>query len=278
MARDLVPSPPPLEPLEERDVEFYGDSVTAVLVTTPEGPQVFIPIRPLTETLALDRTAQFRRINRNRVLREVSRTVLIRGRGLNPQDMVCLPLDFLYGWLLGLEVDRIKPELQERVYLYQRECYRVLAAAFQQATPVLTDPTPSPEIAELAKIRDMYRAMALMADEQIALAQRTADAHTRLDRAGQVVKQIDQRLAVVEQRLDPRNILTDEQAAAVSQRVRELGLLLSVQDKSKNHFQGIFSELYRRYQASDYKHIRQGQFTDVMTFLAEWGAALRIPT
>ena len=276
MAKDLVPSVPPLEPIDEREVDFYGDSVTAVLVETPEGPQVFIPIRPLTEILGLDRTAQFRRINRNRVLHEVSRTVLIRGRGLNPQDMVCLPLDFLYGWLFGLEVDRIKLELQERVYLYQRECYRVLAAAFQQATPTLT--TPSPEVTELVKTRDMYRAMALMADEQIVLAERTDDAHARLDRAGQVVKHIDQRLARVEQRLDPANFVTEEQAAAVSQRVRELGLALTAHDKSKNHYQGIFNELYRRYRASDYKHIRQGQFADVMAFLDEWGQALQQPT
>lgn len=274
---DLVPSPPPLEPLEEREVDFYGDSVTAVLVATPDGPQVFIPIRPLTETLALDRTAQFRRINRNRVLREVSRAVLIRGRGLNPQEMMCLPLDFLYGWLLGVDLERVKPDLQERIYLYQRECYRVLAAAFQQPLP-LPATTPSPEVAELERIRDLGLAMAHMADAQITLAQRTADAHSRLDRAGQVVKQIDQRLASVEQRLDPANSLMEEQTAAVSQRVRELGLALTAQDKSKNHYQGIFNELYRRYRVSDYKHIRQGQFADVMVFLDEWGQALQQPT
>jgi hypothetical protein len=44
--------------------------------------------------------------------------------------MVCLPLDYIAGFLFGVNADRVKPELRERVILYQRECYRVLADAF----------------------------------------------------------------------------------------------------------------------------------------------------
>jgi hypothetical protein len=45
-------------------------------------------------------------------------------------EMVCLPLDYIAGFLFGVNADRVKPELRERVILYQRECYRVLADAF----------------------------------------------------------------------------------------------------------------------------------------------------
>jgi len=45
--------------------------------------------------------------------------------------MVCLPLDYISGFLFGLNADRVKPELRERVLRYQRECYKVLAEAFQ---------------------------------------------------------------------------------------------------------------------------------------------------
>ena len=41
----------------------------------------------------------------------------------------------------------------------------------------------------------------------------------------------------------------------------------------KNHFQGIFSEIHRRFGVSSYKNVRQDDFHAVMDFLDEWTAA-----
>ena len=78
----------------------------------------------------------------------------------------------------------------------------------------------------------------------------------------------------MERRLDPQNVVTDEQAAVISSRVKALAVLLTSRDPSKNHFGGIFGELYRRYRVSDYKSIRQDQFDDVLQFLDDWQAAV----
>jgi hypothetical protein len=45
--------------------------------------------------------------------------------------MLCLPLKYLDGWLFGVNANRVKPELRGRVIQYQRECYDILARAFQ---------------------------------------------------------------------------------------------------------------------------------------------------
>lgn len=262
-----------LVPVRQQVVEFYSDEIP--VAQAPDG-NLYVAIRPITQALGLNSKGQRERIAREPFLAAGTQMLRMVGGDGRTRPMLALRVDLLNAWLLNVDTSRIRPELQEKITRYKYECAQALWRYFQ-GEPREIEPSASPEIEELVKTRDQHRAMMLMAEAQIALAQRTADAHTRLDRAGQVVKQIDQRLAVVEQRLNPANILTEEQAAAVSQRVRELGLALSAHDKSKNHFQGIFNELYRRYRASDYKHIRQSQFADVMVFLDEWGTALRMP-
>ena len=48
------------------------------------------------------------------------------------QEMFCLPLDYLSGWLFGMNADRVNPEIRDRLIQYQRECYKVLAEAFSE--------------------------------------------------------------------------------------------------------------------------------------------------
>lgn len=45
--------------------------------------------------------------------------------------MICLPLDYMCGWLFGSNADRVKPEVRGRLIRYQRECYAVLSEALQ---------------------------------------------------------------------------------------------------------------------------------------------------
>lgn len=54
-----------------------------------------------------------------------------------------LPLDKLNGWLFGVSVSRIKPELRPRLIQYQSECFDVLAAHFGAKQPVSALPEPS---------------------------------------------------------------------------------------------------------------------------------------
>lgn len=46
------------------------------------------------------------------------------------REMVCLPLDVLNGWLFGVDVNRVKPELKEKLVRYQKECYGALFKHF----------------------------------------------------------------------------------------------------------------------------------------------------
>ncbi|MBK9053977.1 MAG: hypothetical protein IPL78_24600 [Chloroflexi bacterium] len=127
-----------------------------------------------------------------------------------PQVTQCLPLEYLNGWLFGINADRVRPDIRDRLIRYQRECYKILSAAF-------TEPPLPVEISSsalvLMQIRETALAVAKLAEEQLAIMQ-------RLDNAAIVIGDVRKRVTALEQQLAPRNAITDEQSADVATRYK----------------------------------------------------------
>lgn len=250
-----------LTPVEQKTVIFYDDEITTTLVEVGGQQVVYIPLRPVVERMGVQWAAQLKRIQRDAILSAEAISVSVMDtQGGQRREMICLPLDMLNGFLFGINAERVRPELRDGVIRYQRECYRILANAFlkREETADL-----SPVAAVLVQIRETALAVARLADEQLALT-------TRLDKAAVVVAGHEKRIRVLEQRLDPGNAVTDEQASEIGQKVAALAMFLTEQDNSKNHFQGIFSELHRKFKVTSYKLIPQGKYTAVLDFLDNW--------
>lgn len=79
--------------------------------------------------------------------------------------MQALPLEFLNGWLFGINVNRVKPELREAVFRYRKECYDVLAEAFTDGRLTL-DPSYSDLLRSDSRAAQGYK----MAQAMIQLA------------------------------------------------------------------------------------------------------------
>jgi hypothetical protein len=133
----------------------------------------------------------------------------------------------------------------------------------------------------LAQIRDLGAALMQMAEQQMALEGRVDEthalatqAHGRLDKAADVINSLQRRTYKLEDKLHPHAYITEEQAAHVSTVVKSLAEMLTRQ-KGKNQYQGVFSELYRRFGVPSYKHIRQEQYDSVLAFLDDWYAAAK---
>lgn len=255
-------------PLQQQMVQFYEDEIPAVLVDVAGEQRVYIPIRPICERLGLAWSSQLQRIKRDTILNEAMSGVFVTNTPLtkfsNPQEMICLPLDMLNGWLFGVNANRVRADLRDTLLRYQRECYRVLAAAF--ITTEL-ETTSTDEQRSLIQIREMALAIAQLADQQITLT-------SRLDKAAIVVGEHGRRLTILEQQLAPRQAITDEQTSDIAEKVKALAMFLGEQDSTKNHFQSIFAELYRRFRVSSYKNIRQAQYHLVNDFLDDWHNSL----
>lgn len=303
-----------LTPIEERQVDFYGDQITAALVKTVEAKSlVFVPIRPICEYLGLSWTGQLERIKRDPVLSSEAKFVRVTRTksGGNP-NLLCLPLEMLPGWLFGVNANRVKPELQPKILRYQRECFRVLWQVFQNETSQTAElgisnigenPTTLvanlPETFEdyetgieerlanreptegqlaLIQIRDMGLSIARLAEQQMEIERKADRANERLDAAREYLRSLqirfDQRISIIENRLQPpADYITEDQVAQLQLEVKSLAGLLTSRDKPdkrQNHYQGIFNELYRRFNVSSYTHIRLGQYPAVLQFLADW--------
>lgn len=267
-----------LIPIEERDIDFYGDSLTALLVPSQLEPEIYVPLRPICEYLGLNWSGQLQRLRRDDILGEALRFVCVMHTnplGGDP-NVLCLPLEYLPGWLFGITTSRIKPELQPKVAQYRRECFRVLWRAFQAdalAAISQRDTAPVPQstsTANLVQIRELGLAVAQMAEHQMALEHRVTEHTGRLDRAATVIQEVQRKLAGLDELVTPAAYITESQAAEIASLVRAIAKELSERDKSKNHYQSVFGELYRRFRVSTYKHVRQEQYSTVLAFLDEW--------
>lgn len=260
-----------LNPVEQKTVLFYEDELPAVVVHHGEEEQVFVPIRPITDHLGLNWSAQSRRLKRNPVLAEASATVAVTATDGRLREMVCLPLDYLNGWLFGINAERVNPELKDGVIRYQRECYKVLAQAFQEAAAQETALTPT--ITALQQVKALGEALISLADEQIAQERRITVAEGRIDQAASVVGDLTKRLATLEDRVAPGKPVTQEQASQIMQAVKAVAMTLSKASGS-NQYGSVYGELYRKFGITSYKLLPAMRFQEAMDWLTEWHASL----
>jgi hypothetical protein len=70
---------------------------------------------------------------------------------------------------------------------------------------------------------------------------------------------------------------TSPETVAALQQIRENALAVVAAmrevEPGKNHYQGIFAELHRRFRVSSYKNVHQNQYQAVLDFLDAWAAA-----
>ena len=260
-----------LVPIEQKQVLFYDDEITAVLVQLQDEQQVYIPLRPICEYLGLDWSAQTRRIRRDPVLSKWATFVAITAtnpeeaqKGGNP-NMLCLPLDYLNGFLFGVSATRVRPELQERVILYQERCYKVLSEAFQEGR-LTSDPDFDDLLASdtpAAQAYKMAAAIMKMARQQLMLEAQLETHTTQL-------ADHENRLELVEEQLgDTKRHITPEQAMQISQAVKAVAHELGKRTK-RNEYGGVYGELYRRYNINSYKILPKSKFEDALNWLNEW--------
>jgi hypothetical protein len=269
-----------LVPLEVRMVEFYGDQVTGALVQEGGEPQIYVPLRPICDYLGLAWSGQYERVKRDEVLADALRGVRVKrtaGHG-GTQELVSLPLEYLPGWLFGVNASRVRPQLKERIILYKRECYRALWNAFKH------DILPSTELALQTRERsgaevayEIATAVQHLARQQMQMEQRLDGRIDKMAHWAQSVQErlaeSDQRLSALEIQVSPQAIVTEQQAAEIALAVKNVGHALASRGIKPGYSQ-VYGELYRRYGISSYKNLARGDFDRVITWLRDWYQAI----
>lgn len=247
-------------PVEQREIEFYEDTVTAIVA--PDG-KVYVPLRPVCELIGVTWQGQRQRINRDPVLSLVAIRVNVTfpqieaGRGKNlTREMIAIPLDFVNGFLFGINVNRVDESIREKLITYQLECYQILSDAFSTGIAVRQDEELLQSESPQGSAYRVALAVAKLAREQYYMGLKVED-NTR-------------RIGLLEAQLsNPTAYVTQEQAQQISEAVKAIA---TVQGKrsGKNEFGGTYGELYRRYGITSYKHLPTAKFDHCITWLREW--------
>jgi hypothetical protein len=238
------------------------------LVQIGSDEKVYVPIRPICDFLGVSWTGQRRRINRDAVLSGEVRSVNVtftepaRTRQIS---MLCLPLDFVSGFLFGINPDRTKPEIKDKLVRYQRECFAVLAEAFREGR-LTADPSFDELLASDTPAAQAYKiatAIMKMARQQLILESQL-ESHT--------VKLIDheQRLEEIEATLgDTGRSVTPDQAMQISQAIKAIATEIQKRTK-KNEYGAIYGQLYREFGITSYKLLPANKFDQAMAWLTSW--------
>ncbi len=101
-------------------VPFYG----TILFLVDVNGEPYTPMKPIVDGMGLDWRSQQRKLAS---LQErwgmVIMTIPSEG---GAQETLCMPLRKLPGWLMSIQVSRLKPEIREKALAFQNECDDVL--------------------------------------------------------------------------------------------------------------------------------------------------------
>jgi hypothetical protein len=117
----------------EVSIPFYEDRL---LVQLGEDGEIYVALRPIVEALGLNWSGQLQRVKRDDVLGKYLRYLSVvvthtEGREAQYGEVVCLPRQYLSGFLFGISAGRIKDSrLRAKVVQFQEEAHLLLDAAF----------------------------------------------------------------------------------------------------------------------------------------------------
>lgn len=289
-----------IEPVEQKLVALTQGGDDEVVAARVETSEIYLPLRPICVALGVSWATQRRKILGDGVLMENVRTLRVQTRG-GPQNLLCMDVEAIPLWLAEIEPDRVRADLRDRLRSYKRWVKKVVYDAFARETGIETAiggsqaVTPStPDVSALVHIAQMAEAIATMARQQIAfetqvdtrfaalevgLAEQREEVMGRLDQAAAVVGNLLHRMSAVESMVSTGQVISDAQAAEISTLIKAIAAEITARDRasgktSRNAYQAVFGELYRRFRVPSYHNIPIRRFGEVMAWLRDYQQTL----
>lgn len=114
-----------ISPISGEKVKFNKQNIPVFF----HNEKPYVAMRPICENIGLDWNGQLQRIKRNHILSQGMCMIHTPSKG-GEQQALCLPIGYLNGWLFGIDVNRVKPEIKPTLIKYQLECFDVLYKHF----------------------------------------------------------------------------------------------------------------------------------------------------
>lgn len=101
------------------------------IISIKKENKTYIVPKQICQNLGIDWSSQKKRIERDSVLSQGMAIMTIPSAWWN-QEASCLPIEYLNGWLFGIDESRVKKEIKDDIIAYKKECYISLYEYFQK--------------------------------------------------------------------------------------------------------------------------------------------------
>lgn len=107
-------------------VQFQGVQIPCLI----ENDTIWVAIKPIAEAIGLNTESVVRELKNDEILGGVHTIQYVRDASNRQNSMVCLPIQYVNGWLFGIQTGKVKEEVRPVLLQYKRECYEVLYRHF----------------------------------------------------------------------------------------------------------------------------------------------------
>ncbi len=87
---------------------------------------IFVPVKPICQALGVAFERQYTKIQEDEDLAPTVTLRVMVGADGKEREMVCLPLEYVYGWLFTINPKNVSDGAREKVRSYRMECYHAL--------------------------------------------------------------------------------------------------------------------------------------------------------
>ena len=116
--------------MKQERVAFYG---TELLIVMGEDGQPMVSLRHVCDGIGLGYASQTQKVSANPSF--MCYDIVTHDTSGRKQEMLCIPLNQLNGFLFSINANRVKPEIRDQLIKYQQECFEVLHKHFSQKSP-----------------------------------------------------------------------------------------------------------------------------------------------
>ena len=110
------------------------NNIEVLILQKAEQP---VPIKPICDIFGIASNKQIEKIKDDEILSSVSTLEVSTGADGKEYEMVCLPLQYIFGWLFTINPKNVAPEAKENVLQFKRKCYDALYEHFVGARKFL---------------------------------------------------------------------------------------------------------------------------------------------
>ena len=113
--------------MENKLVKFYE---TQLVTFIDKSGKPFVAVKPICDAIGLNANTALKGIRNHPILGPDSAIQHHQVGNNQKREYLMLPIEYLNGWLFSIDIKRVSPEAQQKLMVYQKECYQVLYNAW----------------------------------------------------------------------------------------------------------------------------------------------------